>query len=368
MRSDDVPGGWPSTFGTDADDRACVLALTGLQGITPGRLRRLAWEAGSAAGCVSAIRGGRAGSDRDRRRLDRWPPAEIADTLTTSGARLVVAGDPEYPEELADLQHDPPGWLFVRGGDVAPGRRRVAIVGARSASPLGREIAFDLGRRLAGAGLCVVSGAATGIDGSSHRGALSAPGHTVAVLGSGIDIAYPRSNASLIEQIAHHGTLISEYPPGMPALPYNFPARNRIIVALAEALVVVEGAGRSGSRISVDHALDLGRDVFAVPGPVTSPLSEVPLALLREGATPIRGADDLLADLGVAAEPAPGAIDLPDAERAVLEVLAAPSTTDDVIGRSGLTTGQVAAAIIGLELRGLVRLVGGRYQRRLGAT
>ncbi len=367
MRSDDLPRGWPSTFGSSAEDRASVFLLSGLQGITPGRLRRLAWEVGSADECVSAIRKGRAGSDRDRGWLDRWVPSQIADSLAASGARLAVVGDHEYPPELGDLQHDPPGWIFLRGGGPDHARRRVAIVGSRSASALGREIAFELGRRVAGAGLCVVSGAAAGIDGSSHRGALSAPGSTLAVLGSGIDIAYPRSNASLIERIADAGTLISEYPPGMPALPYNFPARNRIIAALAEALVVVEGAGRSGSRISVDHALDLGRDVFVVPGSITSPLSEVPLALLREGATPIRGADDLLADLGVATGLEAARADLPRSQQAVLEALVAPSTIDEVMHRSALTTGQVASALTGLELRGLVRVVGGRYQRRLGA-
>ena len=177
----------------------------------------------------------------------------------------------------------------------------MAIVGARRCSTLGGEVARDLGRRLGSAGVCVVSGAAYGIDASAHRGALDAGGRTIAVLGSGIDVGYPRSSADLIERIAQTGSVVSEYAPGVPAEPLRFPARNRIVVALASALVVVEGAALSGSRISVDHALDLGREVFAVPGPVTSPLAEVPLALIREGATMIRGADDLLDDLGLVA-------------------------------------------------------------------
>lgn len=246
------------------------------------------------------------------------------------------------------------------------GESRVAIVGSRRCSALGREIAHDIGRRLAGAGVSVVSGAASGIDGAAHRGALAAPGPTVAVLGSGIDVAYPASHAQLIERIAATGTVISEYPPGRPAEPRHFPCRNRIIAALAEALVVVEGAARSGSRISVDHALDLGRDVFAVPGPVTSPLAETPLELIREGATMIRGADDLLGDLDVASRllhaPPP---DLSGDERRSFEALTGPSLPDAVGRAAGLSIPDVMAALVNLELRGLVRCVGGRYERTL---
>ena len=215
-------------------------------------------------------------------------------------ARFLTPGDAEYPSSVLQLD-DPPVALYVRGARLAADEIRVAIVGARRCSSLGGEIAHDLGRRLGSAGVCVVSGAAYGIDASSHRGALDAGGRTIAVLGSGIDVGYPRSSADLIERIAQTGSVVSEYAPGVPAEPHRFPARNRIVVALSSALVVVEGAALSGSRISVDHALDLGREVFAVPGPVTSALAEVPLALIRDGATMIRGADDLLDDLGLVA-------------------------------------------------------------------
>ena len=175
---------------------------------------------------------------------------------------------------------------------------RVAVVGARRCSSLSREVAHDIGRRLGGIGIQLVSGGAFGIDAAAHRGALAGDGVTIGVLGSGVDVLYPRSSAELLLQITERGTLLSEHPPGLSAFPHHFLARNRLVVALARAVVVVEGAGRSGSRISVDHALDMGRDVFAVPGPVTSPLSETPHQIIREGATLIRGADDLLADLG----------------------------------------------------------------------
>ncbi len=214
-----------------------------------------------------------------------------------------------------------------------------------------------------------MSGAAYGIDANSHRGALDAGGRTIAVLGSGIDVGYPRSSADLIARIAETGSVVSEYAPGVPAEPHRFPARNRIVVALAAALVVVEGAAMSGSRISVDHALDLGREVFAVPGPVTSPLAEVPLALIRDGATMIRGADDLLDDLGVSL-PAEGTtaeppIELPEEERRVWSSLVEPSLPDVVARSALLSIPDAVAALIRLELRGLVRSTGGRYERTL---
>ena len=289
-----------------------------------------------------------------------------------AGARFVVPADAEYPAAVLELD-DPPVALFLRGGNLDADGLRVAIVGARRCSSLGAEIARDLGRRLGGAGVCVVSGAAYGIDAASHRGALDAGGRTIAVLGSGIDMGYPRSSADLITRIAEVGSVVSEYAPGVPAEPHRFPARNRLVVALASALVVVEGAGSSGSRISVDHALDLGREVFAVPGPVTSPLSEVPLALIRDGATMIRGADDLLYDLGVVvsapatdrATPRPPPIELPEHEGRVWAALVEPSLPDVVARGARLSIPEAVAALIRLELRGLVRSSGGRYERTL---
>ncbi len=367
MRVDDVPVGWPPGFGAgDARERDALLVLSSLQGITPRRLRRVAWEAGSASRCLGAIRAGTAGSRLDREYAHSVVPATVAAALAACEATVLTYGMPGYPAELTDLQHDPPAWLFLRGRPFEPGQQRVAIVGSRSCSALGREVAHDLGRRLAGAGVHVVSGAANGIDEASHRGALAAPGPTVAVLGSGIDVAYPRSNAAMLERILATGTVVSEYPPGVPAVPRNFPARNRIVAGLARALVVVEGAGKSGSRISVDHALDLGRDVFAVPGPVTSPLAEVPLALIREGATMIRGADDLLDDLGITWSPHAPPADLPAQERLVLEVLSVPVPADTLARDAGLSLSDTLTALLGLELRGLVRGAAGRFERTLG--
>lgn len=366
MPDDPAPSGWPHGFGASAEDRRALVVLSSLRGITPRNLHRLCWREGSAGAALASIKAARAGSDGDREHAMSAAPEIVLAAAAAADARFVAPSDGEYPPSFLQLD-DPPVAVFVRGARLDVQELRVAVVGSRRCSALGREVARDLGRRVAGAGACVVSGAAYGIDAASHHGALDAGGRTIAVLGSGIDQAYPRSSADLISRIAAAGTVVSEYAPGVPAEAHHFPARNRLIVALASALVVVEGAGKSGSRISVDHALDLGREVFAVPGPVTSPLAEVPLAMIREGATMIRGADDLLADLGVAAalETADPPIDLPDGERRAWIALVVPSLPDVVARSARLSIPDAVAALIRLELRGLVRSVGGRYERTL---
>jgi DNA processing protein len=363
---DDVPAGWPPGFGLGDDERGALLVLSTLRGITPRNLHALAWQEGGASAALSAIRRGRAGSEGDREHATSTEPTAVLAAAGAVGARFVAPIDAEYPQGLLRLA-DPPPALFVRGERLDRREVRVAVVGSRRCSASGREVAHDLGRRLGGAGVCVVSGAAFGIDSASHRGALAAGGRTIAVLGSGIDRPYPRSSAELIGRIAAVGTLASEYAPGVPAEPHRFPARNRIIVGLSSALVVVEGAQGSGSRISVDHALDIGLDVFAVPGPVTSPLAEVPLELIRDGATMIRGADDLLADLGIDApiEAIEPPVDLPDDERRAWVALVEPSLPDVVARSARLSIPEAVSALIRLELRGLVRSTGGRYERTL---
>jgi DNA processing protein len=366
-----APSGWPPGFGVGPDERRAIVLLSSLRGITPRTLHRLCWQEQSASNAVAAIRAGRAGSDGDRQHLADVDADAVVAAADAVGARILTPGDAEYPSSCMQLD-DPPVALYVRGTRLDVGEVRVAIVGARRCSTLGGEIARDLGRRLGSAGVCVVSGAAYGIDASSHRGALDAGGRTIAVLGSGIDVGYPRSSADLIERIAQTGSVVSEYAPGVPAEPHRFPARNRIVVALSSALVVVEGAALSGSRISVDHALDLGREVFAVPGPVTSPLAEVPLALIRDGATMIRDADDLLDDLGlvapVAAEPVEPPIELPEDERLVWTSLIESSLPDTLANAVPMSLSRTMAALTRLELRGLVRSVAGRFERTLSGS
>ncbi len=375
-------GGWPAGFVRTREDRRALLVLSALEGLRPRRLLELARELGSPGACLAAVVGGREGSDADREWARKIDPRGLEAALRSAQARMVVPESAEYLAGLEDLA-DPPAALFVRGASLASMPSRVAVVGARRCSPLGREIATEIGAGLARAGICVVSGAAIGIDTAAQEGALRGGGLTIAVLGCGVDQAYPPRNRPLLERVARSGCVASEYPPGVPALPFRFPARNRIIAALAEAVVVVEGARGSGSLITADHALDLGRAVYAVPGAVTSPLSEVPLALIRDGAGMIRGAADLLADIGrldpsaapspmgagpagsPAAGPGPG---MSEAEREVLSVLSGPTLPEHVARSVGRPLAEVVPVLVTLELRGLIRNVGGRVERRLASA
>ena len=242
----------------------------------------------------------------------------------------------------------------------------MAIVGARNCTAYGAEVAAAIGRGLAAAGVTVVSGGARGIDAAAHRGALDT-GRTVAVLGSGIDVAYPAGNRALLARVAEAGTVVSEYAPGVPAEPFRFPARNRIVAAMARATVVVEGAEGSGSKITVDHAHDCGREVLAVPGPVTSPLSGFPHELIRTGGPLVRDAADVLAELGLgeggAAVAAP---ELPPGLARVLGALAGPPEAPEAVAaRSGVSMSEVLTALLDLEIRGLVWRSGGRFERTL---
>ncbi len=213
----------------------------------------------------------------------------------------VRRGGPGYPPLLAQL-HDPPARLWLRGAPAEVlARPAVAVVGARSCSAYGAQVARTLARELAAAGLVVVSGLARGIDGEAHRGALDAGGATVAVLGCGIDRDYPARHAELARRLVEAGGLVvSEYEPGVEPAPWRFPARNRIIAGLALATVVVEARERSGALITADFALELGREVFAVPGEITSSLAAGTNRLIRQGAAPLLETEDVLDALGIA--------------------------------------------------------------------
>jgi DNA processing protein len=269
--------------------------------------------------------------------------------------------DPRYPGLLSQL-HDPPAQVYVRGSSEALADPAVAIVGARSCSPYGGQVARNLGRELAAAGVVVVSGLARGIDGEAHRGALAARGRTVAVLGCGIDRDYPRSHADLARRIRESGAVVSEYPVGVEPTPWRFPARNRIIAGLCLATVVVEARERSGALITADFALELGRDVFAVPGEITSALSAGTNDLLRQGASPLLSPRDVLGALGLEPEP-PKPPPVSDAAAAVLSLLADGAVDADALGRlAKRPSAEVAAALVELELAGLAAGADGVYR------
>jgi DNA processing protein len=274
--------------------------------------------------------------------------------LAARGLRFLPRTAPQFPPLLRAI-HDPPAGLFLRGsGDIGLlSHPAVAIVGARACSGYGASVARSLGRALTRMGLVVVSGMARGVDAEAHRGALEVEGPTVAVLGCGIDRDYPAAHAELARRIAANGLLVSEYAPGVEPAPWRFPARNRVVAGRCAATVVVEARERSGALITADLALEEGREVFTVPGEITSALSAGTNALLKLGATPLTAASDVLLEFGIE-EPAPAARD------GLLDLL--PATADELVRRTGRPAAEIARTLVELELAGSVSAHEGTYR------
>lgn len=294
--------------------------------------------------------------------------------LAQPGHHLLTFGDPRYPVSLAEIP-DPPLLLYAAGRIEMLARPLVAVVGSRNASVQGKLDAESFAAALSGAGLCVVSGLALGIDTAAHEGALRGPGATIAVVGTGLDRVYPARNRQLAHRIAEHGCLLSEYALGTPPLAANFPRRNRVISGLAAGVLVIEAAAQSGSLITAQMAAEQGREVFALPGSIHSALAKGCHRLIRDGAQLVETVDEVLLAMQVsplAAIPqecnqkrdaGPGDTTEEDAE-----LLAAlghePVTLDDLLARLGADAGELGGRLLGLELAGLVaQLPGGRVQR-----
>jgi DNA processing protein len=304
-------------------------------------------------------------SDRGYRRFrERFDEQTFVRELAAKGIRWLSRSSPAFPPLLGSI-HDPPAGLFLRGGaeEALLARPSVAVVGARSCSAYGSHVARSVTTELARAGLVIVSGLARGIDGEAHRGALVAQAPTIAVLGCGIDRDYPASHRELAARIVDCGGLIvSEYAPGVEPAPWRFPARNRIVAGLSSATVVVEARERSGALITADLALEEGRDVFAVPGEITSGLSAGTNALLRLGATPLTSAADVLETFGVVVAPA----DPPDVSAAAARALgclrAGAIGADELARAADMSPTDLSIALSELELAGLVASADGVYR------
>ena len=296
----------------------------------------------------------------------RFDPETWWAPFAAQGIRVTWWGAPTFPRALL-LDPDPPGVLFWRGSLEWLARPCVALVGTRRATPGGRGVAFEMGRALAGAGVCVVSGLALGIDGAAHAGAVQAaamPGAAgpVGVAANGVDVPYPRRHFKLWEAVVSAGAVLSETLPGAPAEAWRFPVRNRIIAGLSQLVVVVESHAAGGSLITAEAALARGIEVRVVPGPVQSPACAGSNQLLYDGPGPVRDARDVLDALGLFLSDPPrltsAAVEQADRrlsgeERAVLEAVGwQPASTGQVIERSGLPVGPVMAALEGLEQRG----------------
>lgn len=306
------------------------------------------------------------------------------ETVEKLGGRVLMPGDAQAPEILRQMP-DPPTVLFALGAVDLLSRPAVAIVGSRDHSDYGEEVCREVSFAAARAGIVVVSGMARGLDAVAHAAALDAPGTTIGILGNGLGVIYPSANRGLYERVAAEGLLLTEFPPGERPGVGSFPRRNRLISALAQVTVVVEAAEGSGTLITVGTALAQGKDVMAVPGPITSPTSIGTNRLIRDGAEPLLGADDLLRHFGdivavapteqrvtspvprararsgpahaeeaAAPVPVPIPADLSVSARRVAESLHnGPARVDGLIGQLGLPTSEVLSALSTLELRGL---------------
>lgn len=311
-------------------------------------------------------------------RPDREAILREMDRIEELELDLIALNDPAYPMLLKAID-DPPPLLYIRGGFTAADERAVAVVGARRASGYGRSVTERLSRELAANGLTVVSGLARGIDAWAHRAALEAGGRTIGVLGCGLDVTYPREHRDLMDAMSRQGAVISEFPLGTPPEQANFPRRNRVISGLSRGVVVVEAARRSGSLITARLALDQGREVFAVPGPVGAETSAGAHALIKQGAKLVEDVNDILEELKASWETAEkganqsasrsvpkGPDFLPD-ERQVYESLSTvPRHIDELTAELRLPASRMAGVLLQLELKGAARqLAGNWFMRRL---
>lgn len=340
-------------------ERAAALALALADGVGPATYRELIARFGNAERAFDAhIAPGQ-----------RQEPTERAESAISrglaAGSALVLIGDADYPSNLLELPDAPP-YLFRMGDWNAAATPLVAIVGTRHSTAYGERVTREIATAFAHAGAGIVSGMARGIDGIAHRATLEAGGRTVAVLGTGIDITYPAAHRALHAAIAERGLVLSELLPGDRANAGSFPRRNRVIAALASVTIVVEAGATSGALITAGHALDLGRVVAAVPGPIDSAQSAGSNELLRDGATVIASVADALALVGLTAPPRAPPADRPPAEHAVWSALGqGPLDMESLAGIARLPARECLSAVTALELAGAVEcLMTGSIRRR----
>lgn len=359
--------------GCESDNTALILALGSLGKIGPVKIKIMLAQADEPRDILAW----------DRQRLAAIPgigeelASRIQDHLDLEYGRRLVAwadkqqfgittlADPDYPRPLRDL-YDPPPFLFYKGTLAEADNRAVAIVGSRSASDYGRTIAFRVAGELARNGVTIVSGMAIGVDAASHNGALENGGRTIAVLGSGIDIVYPRANRSLYRRISEHGAVISEFLPGIEPNPGHFPRRNRLIAGLSQAVVVVEAGEKSGALVTADLALTQNKKLFAVPGNLSSRLSQGTNELLKSGAHILTSVQDIFSILPLLQNdyipPKNRPVDdLTEGETLIFGRLSdSPKQLDTLVRECRLSVSDVTAYLLSLELRGLIKQLSGK--------
>ena len=354
--------------------------------IGPATAKRLLEHFGSAEELASARRRDLIGcglTEKSAHELDSPDPARLdraLNWLLADNHHLITWDDARYPILLKETGQEPIA-LFVAGDPDLLALPQLAIVGSRNATPGGKEIAGDFAAHLSRAGLVVTSGLATGIDAAAHRGALDNAGKTIAVLGTGPDIVYPEANRDLAVKIAAGGGLVSEFPPGMPASKDHFPRRNRIISGLSLGVLVVEAGVRSGSLITARIASEFGREVFAVPGSIHSPVSKGCHRLIKQGAKLVENSADIVTELAAltgaietvetVVRTTPEANEHKDSDYGKLlrSMGYEPVDIQTLVNRCGLTAGELSSMLLILELEGRIEsLSGGRFQQLTGWT
>lgn len=287
----------------------------------------------------------------------------VWEKITTAGIRVLTSEDEAYPPRLKEIEQPPPV-LYVRGGWLPEDQFAVAIVGTRRITPYGRQVTEQLSAYLAANGLTIISGLARGVDAVAHAAALDGGGRTAAVLGCGVDRIYPPENRALAERIMSRGALLSDYPLGTAPDSTNFPPRNRIISGLTMATIVVEAGDASGALITAEFALEQGRDVFAVPGSIFAPQSRGTNRLIQNGANPLLNAADVLQALNLThigqQKTARTILPANEIEKQLLGALGSePLHVDEIRNQTGLPVEKVSAALVMMELKGMVRQIGG---------
>lgn len=300
-------------------------------------------------------------------RIAKGPDRQVVESalkwLETPGNDIVTLADSDYPRPLLNIP-DPSPFFYLRGNRPLLVKKAFAIVGSRNATPQGIENARSFARSLSDVGLCIVSGLALGIDAAAHEGGLMGASGSIAVVGTGLDIVYPARNRDLAGELEKKGLVLSEFPLGTPPIGANFPRRNRIISGLSVGCLVVEAGIRSGSLITARYALEQGREVFAIPGSIHSPLSKGPHRLIKEGAKLVESAQDILGELGLASGWAAPQQERHESDDFIEKMGFDPVDQDTLCARTGLSPQDVSSHLLELEISGFVcSLPGGMYQR-----
>ncbi len=299
---------------------------------------------------------------------DNFKEKEYFNQLKKNSINFLTINDNGYPDNLKELEN-PPIVLYIKGKFKISDNNAIAIVGSRKMTAYGKEVTDKFSSELSHVGITIISGLARGIDTVAHRSCLLAGGRTIAVLGCGLDMVYPPENFKLAGEIQENGALISEYPLGYPAIPINFASRNRIISGLSKAVLIIEGASKSGTLLTASHAAEQGREVFAVPGQITSPLSGAPLFLLKNGAKMATSPKDLLEELDleikIDKEKMEKIMPATKEEEKIMMILEnEPLHLDELARISSLEVGSLSARLTMMELKGLIKNLGGGIYKR----